>query len=99
MVGPEEVDDELETEITSFDSFTSLFPLIIFLIYLPNSEVAKYGVIEKVVIYQEKTATGIAVKIFILFQSPAGKLSFFNFFYFLSFFPFLFSFRDLPLTP
>jgi len=50
MVEPQDVDEDLETEITS--------------------EVAKYGLIEKVVIFQEKASV---VKIFILFQTSTDS--------------------------
>jgi len=52
MVGPEDVDSELEGEITD--------------------EASKYGLVERVVIYQEKQSErpgDVVVKIFILFQS------------------------------
>ncbi len=57
MVGPEEVDEELETEVTD--------------------ECSKYGIVEKVVIYQERQserAGDVVIKIFILFQNSDGKL-------------------------
>ena len=52
MITPEEVDDELEEEVTG--------------------ECGKFGLVEKVVIYQEPSHTGDVVKIFVLFQSHDG---------------------------
>jgi poly(U)-binding-splicing factor PUF60 len=52
MAGPEDVDDELEGEITD--------------------EATKYGIVERVVIYQERQSEkpgDVIIKIFILFQS------------------------------
>jgi hypothetical protein len=52
MVGPDDVDDELEGEITD--------------------EASKYGIVERVVIYQERQSDkpgDVLIKIFILFQS------------------------------
>jgi poly(U)-binding-splicing factor PUF60 len=53
MVGVDEIDDALETEVTD--------------------ECSKYGVVEAVVIYQEKqpTTNDTIVKIFIMFQQTA----------------------------
>jgi len=53
MIGPEDVDDELDTEVTD--------------------ECSKFGVVEKVVIYQEKRDSDeIVVKVIVLFQDAVG---------------------------
>ena len=58
MVGPEDVDEELESEVTE--------------------ECAKYGNVDKVIIYQEKQGehddAEIIVKIFVEFSKPSGML-------------------------
>lgn len=60
MAGPEDVDDELEGEITD--------------------EATKYGIVERVVIYQERQSEkpgDVIIKIFILFQS-ADRTTFYH---------------------
>jgi len=58
MVGPEDLDEELESEVTD--------------------ECAKYGEVDKVVIYQEKQSeeddAEVHVKIFVQFALSSGKL-------------------------
>ena len=57
MVGPEDLDDELEAEVTD--------------------ECGKYGIVNRVIIYQEKQSeeedAEIIVKIFVEFQDQSGK--------------------------
>lgn len=57
MVGPEDLDDELENEVTD--------------------ECGKYGVVIRVIIYQEKQSeeadAEIIVKIFVEFSNQSGK--------------------------
>lgn len=58
MVGPEDLDDELETEVTE--------------------ECGKFGVVNRVIIYQEKQSeeedAEIVVKIFVEFTAQDGKI-------------------------
>ena len=60
MVGADEVDNELETEVTE--------------------ECGKYGVVKRVIIYQERQCEDddaeILVKIFVEFTNLKGKFSF-----------------------
>ena len=57
MVSAEEVDEELEDEVTS--------------------ECSKFGVVQRVIIYQERQGVDedadIIVKIFVVFQAHSGK--------------------------
>lgn len=57
MVGPEDLDEELESEVTE--------------------ECGKFGVVNRVIIYQEKQSeeddAEIIVKIFVEFHRQAGK--------------------------
>lgn len=57
MVGPEDIDDDLETEVTE--------------------ECGKFGIVKKVIIYQERQSeeedAEIIVKIFVEFTSLMGK--------------------------
>lgn len=59
MVGPEDVDDELEMEVTD--------------------ECGKYGVVHRVIIYQEKQSEDedaeVIIKLFVEFSTPQGKLA------------------------
>ena len=59
MVGAEDIDDTLETEVTD--------------------ECARYGNVEKVIIYQERQGetedAEIIVKIFVEFSKPSGNKS------------------------
>ena len=58
MVGPEDLDDELETEVTD--------------------ECGKFGVVNRVIIYQERQGeeadAEIIVKIFVEFSSQSGEI-------------------------
>lgn len=72
MVGPEDVDDELENEITGMNSlYLSLSWLISISI---KDECGKYGEVEQVVIYKEKQGeedeAETIVKIFVEFLAP-----------------------------
>lgn len=63
MVGIEDLDDDLESEVTD--------------------ECGRYGVVNRVIIYQEKQSEDddaeVIVKIFVEFSAPNGKIAF-NFF-------------------
>ncbi len=66
MVGPEEVDSELEHEVTD--------------------ECSKMGIVERVVIYQERQSdkeNDVIVKIFVCFSAVAGLSFFPSYFYLL----------------
>ena len=60
MVAPEDIDDQLESEVTD--------------------ECGKYGIVKKVIIYQERQSeddeADIIVKIFVEFTSLLGKCNF-----------------------
>ena len=62
MVGPEDLDDELENEVTD--------------------ECGKFGVVQRVIIYQEKQGeeedAEIIVKIFVVFNQQAGNAAYQN---------------------
>ena len=63
MVGPEDLDDELEAEVTD--------------------ECGKFGIVNRVIIYQEKQSEDedaeVIVKIFVEFHDQSGKLAFSSF--------------------